>query len=59
MDTKIEIIVFSHISGKVESIDCESYEIASNCNVSYVNVIRDNTKIAVIPWNRVKQINIK
>ncbi|NEZ76670.1 hypothetical protein EXM98_06160 [Clostridium botulinum] len=55
---KIEIIVFSHISGKVETIQCDSYKLYSNRSISCVNVFSDSNKIAVIPWNRVKQINI-
>jgi hypothetical protein len=59
MDSKIEIVVFSHIPGKVESIECEGYKISSLCNAIHVNAYAKGVKIAVIPWNRVKQINIK
>lgn len=59
MDSKIEIVVFSHISGKVENIHCDSYELCTTGNVCYAAAITKGVKVAVIPWNRVKQINIK
>ena len=55
---RVKIQVFSHISGRVEIIDCEDYEIKSTCNATYVNAITKSTEIVIIPWNRVKQINI-
>ncbi|AKA68509.1 hypothetical protein [Clostridium scatologenes] len=58
MDNKIEIVVFSHVSGKVEKISCEAYELNSNCNMNYVSAISNGNKIVIIPWNRIKQINI-
>lgn len=53
-----EIIVFSHISGKVETITCEEYEIVSIGNTAYVKAINSGEVKHIIPFNRVKQINL-
>ncbi|GEM_PF-4543941 len=52
-----EIIVFSHISGKVETIYCDDYRIYTG-KVNVVVTINGGVECNVIPWNRVKQINI-
>lgn len=62
ISTKIivnEIIVFSHLPGKVESIRCTEYKIMPiNGNMAYVEAISNGKTLSIIPWNRVKQINI-
>jgi len=52
-----EIIVFSHISGEVETIYCDDYRIYTG-KVNVVVTINGGVECNVIPWNRVKQINI-
>lgn len=46
---KVEIVVFSHISGRVEAILCDSYKLYSSHNISCVNAFSEGKRIAVIP----------
>ncbi|WP_252237393.1 helix-turn-helix transcriptional regulator [Clostridium sp. ZBS17] len=53
-----EIVVFSHVNGRTESIMCEEYEITSIGNIAYVKAISYGEVRHIIPFNRVKQINL-
>ncbi|NFI52710.1 helix-turn-helix transcriptional regulator [Clostridium botulinum] len=53
-----EIVVFSHVNGRTESIMCEEYEITSIGNTAYVKAISYGEVRHIIPFNRVKQINL-
>ncbi|NFA43994.1 XRE family transcriptional regulator [Clostridium botulinum] len=53
-----EIVVFSHVNGRVETIACEEYEIISIGNTAYVKAINYGEVRHIIPFNRVKQINL-
>lgn len=59
MQSKVEIIIFSHVLGKVETVVCDKYRIKSNISSTWVVALdKDDNITNLIPWNRVKQINI-
>lgn len=53
------IVKFSHIPGKIEKIECDNYTIVTKENIAYVIVVKDAMKIALIPWNRIKEIDMR
>ncbi|WP_158088205.1 hypothetical protein [Clostridium sporogenes] len=53
------IVKFSHIPGQIEKIECDNYTIVTKENIAYVMVIKDDMYIALIPWNRIKEINMR
>lgn len=59
MNKPAEIIVFSHLPGKIEKIEVDDFQIESDGEMRYVIAIDNSMTSCIIPWNRVKQINIK
>ena len=55
----IKITVFSHRQGQVEDITCDDYKIMSQNGCNHVAAYKGENEVTIIPWNRIKQINVK
>ena len=55
----VRITVFSHIQGRVEDITCDDYRIMGQDGCDHVAAFKGDNEITIIPWNRIKQINVK